>query len=146
MSNKPGNEVIRRLIKPTLDTQFHIDYAWWEGNERQLQVYLMSFLPEDKRHLSESQLDLTEVDWIDPITAEVHRIDPIAQAIRDASRDVDYSHTSLVDAVFRVFLINNNTPMTPNELGEIVGRPPLTILRTIAGARVYKGLRPVADN
>ena len=53
------------------------------------------------------------------------------------------AHLSLVDAVFRVFLANGNMPLTCGELGSIIGRPPERILRTLAGRRVYKGIRPV---
>ena len=50
---------------------------------------------------------------------------------------------SLVDAVFRVFLARGNKPLTCRELGSITGRLPETILRTLSGRRVYKGIRPV---
>jgi hypothetical protein len=51
-------------------------------------------------------------------------------------------HTTLVDAVFRTLLANGNMPMSPNELAKHLGRPAETILRTLAGNTVYKGLRP----
>ena len=28
------------LVKPTVDTPFHIDFAWWKKNERDWHVYL----------------------------------------------------------------------------------------------------------
>ena len=50
-----------------------------------------------------------------------------------------------MDAVFRVFIANGNQPLSPEELTDRIGRPGQanTILRTLSGARVYKGLRPV---
>jgi hypothetical protein len=48
----------------------------------------------------------------------------------------------LVDAVFRLFLANGNTPLNAVELGEELGRQPNIILRTLSGTRVYRGLRP----
>jgi hypothetical protein len=48
--------------------------------------------------------------------------------------------------VFRLFLSNGNAPMTSQELGARLKRPPETILRTLAGPRVYKGLRPYSSN
>jgi len=51
-------------------------------------------------------------------------------------------HTALVDAIFRVLLVNGNTPMSVEELGAHLNRPPDTILKTIAGPRIYKGLKP----
>jgi hypothetical protein len=53
--------------------------------------------------------------------------------------------TTLVNAVFRVFLSNGNLPLTPVELGEKLNRPPRMILRTLSGARVYKGIRPYLE-
>ncbi|MCK4975920.1 MAG: hypothetical protein KAS36_03220, partial [Anaerolineales bacterium] len=54
-------------------------------------------------------------------------------------------HSTLVDAVFRLFLANGNVPLTISEIGERLGRPPKTILNTLAGARVYRGLRPCTE-
>jgi len=48
----------------------------------------------------------------------------------------------MVEAVFRVFLVNGNIPMSAEDLGKKLNRPADTILRTIAGPRVYRGLRP----
>jgi hypothetical protein len=42
-----------------------------------------------------------------------------------------------------LFLTNDNIPMTAEELGARLNRPPQTILRTLSGPRVYKGLRPL---
>ena len=36
------------LIKPTLDTTYHIDYSWWERND-DLRTYLLSHLPPEQR-------------------------------------------------------------------------------------------------
>jgi hypothetical protein len=54
-------------------------------------------------------------------------------------------HSTLVDSVFRIFLANGNTPLTPEDLAEQLGRDPSIILRTLTGPRVYKGLRPCLD-
>lgn len=140
-----------KRIKPTLETKFHIDYEWWDREGRELRVYLLSHLSPEQRELFARQTasDAEEIDWVDPKTAEVHKIDPLQRALQDASQREDFitAHTSLVDAVFRVFLANNNTSLTPLELGERIGRDPITILRTLSGRTVYKGLRPViTDN
>jgi len=34
----------RLLVRPTLDTKFHIDFDWWERADRELEVYLRSHL------------------------------------------------------------------------------------------------------
>jgi hypothetical protein len=135
-----------RLIKPSLTTCFHIDYTWWQRNEREWRVYLLSHLCADHRAALESVADGTRIDWVDPNTAEVRSIDGIQHAlISHCSLQPDYisPHTTLVDAVFRVFLANGNAPLTVNEIAERIRRPANTILKTLSGVRVYKGLRPV---
>ncbi len=132
-------------VKPTLDTKFHIDYEWWERSDQDLRTNMISQLDaEHQVYFLEHSAQGEESDWIDPETAEVVRVDALRSALQEAARDAAYylPPTSLVDAVFRVFLTNNNVPLSPNELAEKIGRPPMTILRTLAGQVVYKGIRP----
>ncbi|HEX7432989.1 MAG TPA: hypothetical protein VF326_04985, partial [Anaerolineaceae bacterium] len=51
-------------------------------------------------------------------------------------------HTTLVDAVFKILLASGNNPISPNQLGKRLGRPADTILKTLGGYTVYKGIRP----
>ena len=137
-----------RLFKPTLATQFHIDYEWWGRNEREWRVYLLSHLCPEHRAQLESLTDQTRIDWIDPSTAEVHSIDAIQHAlVSHCSLQPDYigPHTTLVDAVFRVFLANGNSPLTVVEIAQKIDRPAAMMLRTLSGNRVYKGIRPVLE-
>jgi hypothetical protein len=53
--------------------------------------------------------------------------------------------TALVEAVFRTFLANGNSPLSSQQLAERLGRPANTILVTLSGARVYRGIRPILD-
>lgn len=132
------------LIKPTLDTQFHIDYDWWKRTPDDLRTYLLSHLPSEQRErLSQAAPDQV-VDYIDPETGEVFQLDELRLAIQRAAEDPNFinEHTSLVDGIFRVFLKHNNTPMTPNELAKFTGRPAETILKTLSGKRIYMGIRP----
>jgi biotin operon repressor len=48
----------------------------------------------------------------------------------------------MVEAIFRLLLANGNTPMSAEQLAARLNRPAETILKTITGGRVYKGLRP----
>jgi hypothetical protein len=132
------------LVKPTLNTRFHIDYDWWDRSPEDLRYYLLSHLrPEQRARVAE--LPESEViDYIDPQTGEVHRMDAIQLAIHEASQDPEFidEHTSLVDIVFRVLLKFNNRPMTPVEIAEQAGRDAETILKTIGGRQIYKGIRP----
>lgn len=140
---------LSRLVRTTEDTKFHIDYDWWERADRDLDIYLRSHLcPEHQEAFAEIDAD-TLVDTVHPETAEVTRVLGIQHTLitHCALRD-DYltPQTTLVNAVFRVFLSNGNLPLSPVELGEKLNRPARMILRTLSGQRVYKGIRPVLDD
>jgi len=139
----------RTIVRPTMDTKFHIDYDWWERAGRDLDVYLRSHLcPEHQEAYADVGADAL-VDTVDPETGEVTRVLGIQHMlITHCSQQPDYltPQTTLVNAVFRVFLANGNTPLTPVELGERLGRPARMILRTLSGPRVYKGIRPILSD
>jgi hypothetical protein len=144
----PQSPPTNRLIKPTLKTKFHIDFDWWERESREFRVYLTSHLCPEHQAAFAEYAGGDVVDVIDPETAEVRKEDGIQHTLRThCSRRPDFitPHTSLVDAVFRVFIANGNQPLSPEELSDRIGRPGQgnTILRTLSGARIYKGLRPV---
>jgi hypothetical protein len=142
-----GSGVAAR-IKPGKSTRFHIDYDWWRRNEREWRVYLLSHLCPEHRASLETVADGSRIDWIDPETGEVRTVDGIQHAlISHCSLQPDYisTRTTLVDAVFRVFLANGNSPLTVSELAEKIGRPASIILRTLSGVRVYKGIRPADE-
>lgn len=135
----------KSLIKPTLDTEFHIDYSWWERSSEDLRMYLLShLLPEQRERLLLSD-EQRVVDYVDPETAEVFQLDELGLAIQLAAEDPNFinPHTSLVDSIFRVFLASGNEPMTPRELAERTERPASVILKTLSGGQIYKGIRPV---
>lgn len=136
------------LVKPTLQTRFHIDFDWWSKNDRDWRVYLRSNLCPEHQKAFENLDAEEQVDWVDPDTAEVQRVDGLQHIlITHCARQEGFipEHPALVDAVFRIFLANGNTPLSSVELGERLNRPPETILRTFSGLRVYKGIRPVME-
>lgn len=136
------------ILKPTLNTKFHIDYSWWDRNLSDLRSYMLTHLAPEKRELFLHDGEDEIIDYIDPDTGEVHRLDALGVALQEAAKDPDFinPHTSLVDSVFRVFLSNGNTPLTPEELAEATDRDANTILKTLGGVTVYKGLRPYESN
>ena len=136
------------LVKPTLETRFFIDFDWWKQNDRDWRVYLRNYLcPEHQAAFA--NLDTTEkVDWVDPETAEVQRVDGLQHILitHCAKQHSFITHnTTLVDSVFRILLANGNIPTTLEELAEQLGRDSNMLLRTLSGARVYKGLRPFQE-
>ncbi len=132
------------LVKPTVNTPFFIDFKWWSQRDRNWRVYLRNYLsPEDQQHFLDNEDEL--VDLINPDTAEVHQVDALQHILisRYANRDDFITlNTSVVEAIFRMFLANGNIPMNSLELSEKIGRPPEMLLRTLSGRRVYKGIRP----
>ena len=136
------------LVKPTLDTPFHIDFDWWQNHERNWRIHLRSVMCAEHQEVFVAWQDGDMVDWIDPDTAEVKVVDGMQHTLMShcaLAPDFLTEKTSLVEAVFRLFLINGNQPMTSRDLAQELGRPEMTILRTLAGIRVYRGLRPCCD-
>jgi len=135
------------LVKPTVNTPFHIDFEWWQENDREWRVHLLSCLPPEYQQAF-AEAESEEVDWIDPETAEVQRVDGLQHTlINYAANNPDFIgvHTTLVESIFRVLLANGNLALTPAELGERLNRPANMILRTISGVRVYRGIRPCPE-
>ncbi len=134
------------LLKPTVQMPFHIDFAWWEQNDSDWHVFLRSLLcPEHQQALGDLE-EGTLIDWVDPKTAEVQQVDAIQHALMThcaLQPDFVDPHTAMVEAVFRLFLANGNHPMSALDLSKRLNRPAETILRTLAGPRVYRGIRPV---
>lgn len=139
VASKPSS-----LIKPTIDTPYHIDYEWWEKSEEDLYTYKISHLPPEQREQLASAVEGQVVDTVDPETGEVLPLDALGLALRQAAKDPAFisPHAAVVDNVFRVFLANGNQPLSPNELAHLIGRPASVILKTLSGVRVYKGIRP----
>ena len=137
------------LLKPTIKTPFHIDFDWWKKNERDWHVFLRSLLcPEHQGTFAEIE-EGEMIDWIDPNTAEVKSVDGVQHTLISHCAllpEFSDSHTAMVEAVFRVFLANGNVPMSAEDLSKKLERPADTILKTISGARVYRGLRPYQKN
>lgn len=134
------------LVKPTLDTPFHIDYDWWERRGFQINAELRNHLCEQHQAVFGEHFDTEKIDWVDEKTGEVTQIDGLQHILQvHCSKQPDYinKHLSLVNAILRVFLTNGNKPLSPRSLSEIVDRPADKILHTLAGRQVYKGIRPI---
>ena len=132
------------LIKPSVETKFYIDFAWWEQSRDDLQIYLRTHLTPDQQKSLEHK-DLGQVyDYVDPETGEVSQMDALGLAIRESAMRDDFitEHIGLIDSVFRVLLMNGNDPLNALELADLTGRDASTILKTIGGLRIYRGIRP----
>ena len=133
------------LVKPSVNTPFHVDFEWWQKSERDWHVYLRTLLCPEHQEAFANVEQGQMIDWVDPVTAEVKPVEGVQNTLMmHCVKQPGFltAQTALVEAVFRLFLTNGNMPMSSNDLGAKLNRPPETILRTLAGARVYKGIRP----
>lgn len=133
------------LVKPSIHTPFHIDFDWWQKNERDWHVYLRSLLCAEHQAAFADLEQGQTIDWIDPATAEVKPVEGVQNTLMThCVKQPDFltQQTALVEAVFRLFLANGNMPMSSQDLSARLQRPAEIILRTLAGPRVYKGIRP----
>ncbi len=134
-------------FRPTTDTKFHIDYDWWVKSGKNFRLYLRDQLCDECRERFSNHQNTENVDWVDPDTGEVHRTDALRECLRTrCANDPDYinERLSLVSACFRVFLANNNQPLSPNELHQLLPwASSETVLRTLSSGQVYLGLRPI---
>lgn len=135
------------LVKPTLETPYHIDFEWWQHNDREWRVYLRSLLDEEAQEKFSDLINGDEmVDWVDLDTAQVHQVDGLQHVvITYAAKQESFlsAQTSLVESVFRLLLKNGNAPMTVNEIANELDRDGKNILKLLSGVRVYRGIRPV---
>ena len=149
MSELASNPVLSRFIKPTLETPFWIDLEWWERQGLDFDVALLDHLcPEHRAAFSGRQLPKT-IDWVDPQTGEVKPVPGLRHIIAThCSKQPRYvkDAPTLIEAIFRVFLSNDNHPLTPRELSVLVDRSPEQILRVLSGRQVRNGIRPVVES
>ncbi len=86
------------------------------------------------------------VDWVNPDTGEVIEADALVQCLkRECASQPDYidERIPLATAVFRVFLINDNQPLSAHQLHEYLPwKQPEMILQTLGGRQTYLGIRP----
>jgi hypothetical protein len=137
-----------KYVKPTLETKFHIDFAWWRKQGQNLDAYLHSHLCPEAKKLYENSGQNQTFDWIRPETGEVFQLDMLWHIIQtECSHQPNFieDHTPLTVAIFRLFIANNNLPLTPLEIHQrLPKKKPDLILKTIGGHQVYQGIRPVA--
>jgi hypothetical protein len=133
------------LLKPTPQTPFHVDFEWWQANDNNWHIAIHDMLCPEHQAAFAGLADGHLIDWIDPETAEIKAMDGVQTTlINHCAQQPGFldQHTVLVDAIFRIFLASGNRTFTPIELGERLNRQPDIILKTLAGPRVYKGIRP----
>ena len=146
MAVLPPDPALAQFIKPTLDTPFHIDYAWWEKQGLDINIKLVSHLCPAHREAFTGQAMEDQIDWIDWTTGEVTRVDGLQYVITThCSKEPGYlmKAPTLIEAIFRAFLANANQPLSARKLASLVGHQPDQVLRVLSSRTVRLGLRPV---
>jgi hypothetical protein len=132
--------------RPTLDTKFHIDYEWWQTSGRNFRLYLLEQLCDECKQRFATHRETETVDWVNPDTGEVTEADALMQCLKSmCAEKADFidPRVPLTAAVFRIFLVNDNTPQSSRELHDIITwKMPETILSTLSGRTTYLGIRP----
>jgi len=134
------------LVKPTIDTPFHIDFEWWQKHDSNWRVFLLGLLCATHQTAFANQDENVVIDYIDPETAEVKSVDGLLHTLmQHCAKQPDFisKDSTLVATVLRIFLSNGNKPLSPRELSSISNRSAFTILLTLSGPNVYKGIRPI---
>jgi len=137
-----------KLFRPTENTPFHIDYSWFEKNGQDVNVLIYKCLtPEQQERLASVPAD-EALDFVDEDTGEVRRVTRAMQIIRTERADDPTfvsSRLPVAESVFRIFLLNDNQPLTPIELAARIGRKPSEIVAQLGGRAVYNGIRPIMN-
>ena len=135
------------LVKPTLNTPFHIDLIGGVRTTRSGGFICAAACPWNisrplpKRINRRSRLDRSG-DGPGPARGGLQHT-----LINYAATNPDFitTQTSRGRIGLPDLPANGNTALTAAELGERLHRPPHTILRTISGIRTYKGIRVCPD-
>lgn len=136
------------IVKPTLETPFHIDFDWWIEHDANWRVFLLDFLCDEHRAIYIEKDQNIQIDSIDPLTAEVLCVDGLLHTlVTHCAQQADFisKNTTLVNTIFKIFLANRNKPLNSDQLSELTDKPALTILRTFSGTQVFKGIRPLQE-
>lgn len=138
-------QTFHSIVRPISSTPFHIDFAWWKEHDNNWRVFLHDYLCKEHQSLFSMQEESALIDFIDPVTAEIHLVDGLQQNLMEhCSKQEGFLEAthSVVDNVFRIFLSNGNLPLSPNKLALLTGKNGETILKLLSGARVFMGIRP----
>lgn len=133
------------LLKPTPKTKFRVDFEWWKSQDKNWRSSLLSFLCEEHQALFSSVRSDASFDIISTSTGEVAQGDLLLDTLVNHCAKQDHfisENSTLVDSIFKIFLVNSNQPLSSEELSAQTGRPADIILRTIGSNQVYKGIRP----
>jgi hypothetical protein len=123
--------------------------SWWQEQGRDIRIYVRDMLCDDCRETIRDYGMDDKMDAVDEATAEITQVDVLWHCLGTCcglKPDFIGPNTPIIEAVFRTFLLNNNTPLSIRELHERLDRrPPETLLRMLTAGNIYLGLRPIRE-
>lgn len=137
-----------KFFRPTENTRFHIDYSWFEENGQDVRVLIHKCLTAEQQEQVGAPGQTEMYDYVDEQTGEVQRFDQVLHIIRTqnaADPNFVTQRTPVFEAAFRIFLLNNNQPLTALDLAVRMKRKPAEVLSQLSGRSVYNGIRPIFD-
>ncbi len=137
-----------KLFRPTENTKFHIDFSWFERNSQDVKVLIHKCLTPEQQERLGAPGESEAYDYVNELTGEVERVDRMVHMLRtENAADPGFitPRTPVFEAAFRVFLLNQNQPLTALELSERMHRKPTEILAQLSGRAVYNGIRPALE-
>lgn len=138
-----------KFFRPTENTKFHIDYSWFEENGQDVRVLIHKCLSPEQQERVGAPGQTEMYDYVDEQTGEVQRVDQVLHILRtENAGDPDFvtPRTPVFEAAFRIFLLNNNQPLTPLDLSAQMKRKPTEVLAQLSGRNIYNGIRPIPNS
>lgn len=132
------------LVRPSIETPFNIDFDWWQETDSNWRIFLFDFLCAKHQEDFKDKEDTIKIDAVDSETAEIKSVDGfLYELINHCAKQPDFiiETMPLIAKIFRIFLSNGNKPLSSAQLSELANRPAKTILATLTGPQVYKGIR-----
>lgn len=122
-----------------IKSKFYIDLGLWERQGRDFRRELYDALCDECKQ-TYSLEELHHVDHVDPLTAEVKRIDALWDcAMEECARQPEYvtPKMPLQRAIFRAFIAAGNYPQSPEELYNRIRKgSPQIILKELLSTRM----------
>ena len=136
-----------KAMRPTGDTPFQINWSWFERNNINAQSLVRNQLNYKWRQRFDNGLEIKEVDYINSETGEVFKMDNMREAIlAECQWEPDYitRDMPLLQSILRLFLANNNQPMTVVEMARRLERHDSNaILNLLTASKIQNGIIPI---
>lgn len=137
---------LTRIARPTAETRFHVDWSWFERNHLNIEKVIRDQLTPKVAQRFPADAPIQTLDYVNPQTGEILQIDALREAIMSECQWEPHYLTGdmpLVQAVLRVFLANNNQPLTAIEIAQRLERIDADpILRVLTTGGVQMGIVP----